>query len=204
MPELPDEPEEPEEPQYTGLLELPYLTADGLLSVDSVFPFSGMNPDDGMEEGTDLAAIMVTNVSDSHLTRGELTVTMADGVVASFLVQDLPAGKSALVCDRRSTVLKDPELCTDIVCEAEFADEDVLRTDELFYVLDGMEITLTNLTAETLTGIEVYCHTVLDASYLGGCVYRYPVDVLPAGQSTTILALDCFLGAEVVRITAGG
>ena len=67
---------------------------------------------------------------------------------------------------------------------------------------EGISVTLTNLTDEDLAGLTVYCHCLFDGTYFGGSTYAYPVDGIPAGESVTIQAEECYLGeAAVVRVT---
>ena len=48
-------------------LELPYQFDDGKLEMKSIFSYAGPNPDNNAEEGDNIAAIQMTNCSDTYL-----------------------------------------------------------------------------------------------------------------------------------------
>ena len=53
-------------------LELPYQFDDGKLEMKSIFSYAGPNPDNNAEEGDNIAAIQMTNCSDtSHPRRSQ-------------------------------------------------------------------------------------------------------------------------------------
>ena len=73
--------------------------------------------------------------------------------------------------------------------------------DKVQVSAEEMNVTLTNVSGQTLTGLEVRCHNILDGAYFGGTSYAYPVAEIPAGGSTTVFAPDCVLGeAATVRV----
>ena len=70
--------------------------------------------------------------------------------------------------------------------------------------VDGIAVTLYNVSGRDLTDLRVVCHGLLDGSCFGGTTYIYDVASLPAGAATVINAVDCILGeARVVRVGIG-
>lgn len=182
--------------------EFPQTLEDGKLELISLFQFSGINPDCGNREGTDIAAVQVKNVSASYLVEASLTMKLEDGTELNFVITNLPAGKSAMVFSTNNTSIGKTVACTEITSSATFDSTVVTVPDQLSVSVEGMSITLTNMTGEKLTNIDVYCRSLLNEEYFGGITYRYTVTELPAYGSATIEARDCILGvAEVVRVT---
>lgn len=185
-------------------LALPYFLEDGKLRIDSIFQFSGMNPDRQDEWAEDVAAIQLTNTSDEHLSSLTLTVVTTEGTAVSFQVSDIPPGVSALVMSPDNALLENNPDCAQILCEAVFLPQVPLATDQLLITVMGTEITVENISGDDLTDITLYCHSMLDQSCYGGTVSLYEIDSLPAGESTVVSAWDCVLGmVEVVRIEIG-
>lgn len=172
--------------------------------MDSLFQYSGYNPDCGDEMGEDIASLVITNRSEEHLAEARLTVTLADGKELAFEVRDLPAGQTvwAFAKDNSAYVLSN--FCTAIAGTTQFEQSTPLMADRLSAAVQETEVTLTNNSAEAIAGVTVYCHTVFEDVYFGGTAYAYAAGDIPAGGSATVSAVDCYLGeAAVVRIGAG-
>ena len=185
-------------------LSLPYALEDGKLTVDTLFQFSGLNPDRQDEEAENVAAIQLTNTSQEHLAVVNITVTTTDGTTAAFTAYDIPSGMSAMVICTDNTVISNGAACAQITCDAVFASESPLAADKLAISVEGTEITVENISGEDLAQITVYCHSMLDESSYGGITYPYVIDSLPAGESTVVNAWECILGlAKVVRVEIG-
>lgn len=179
----------------------PLALEDGRLEIDSLFPFSGINPDCGNQEGTDIAAIQLKNVSGSYLTEAKITLTLADGGQVNFAVMDLAAGKSVMAFSTENLSIPAGAVCVDAECSAVFDDTAVTMPEEVSVSVSGVTITLTNTSDENLSQVVVYCRSALGEDPFGGITYQYVVTGLPAGESTTVEASDCIMGmAEVVRV----
>ena len=63
---------EPTVPPTEPLLRFPVLLEDGMLTVQSIFSFTGMNPDAELQFGESIAGLQLANTSDLHLTAAEL------------------------------------------------------------------------------------------------------------------------------------
>ena len=96
---FPTEPEQtaPTEPPETIPELFPMELEGGCLTVHSLFPYSGMNPDAGLEFGENIAGLQLTNTSDEHISLAELTAVLDDGTELCFRVEDLPPGMSAML-----------------------------------------------------------------------------------------------------------
>ena len=183
-------------------VSFPCQLAENSLSVTSLFQYSGDNPDCGGQAGEEIASLAVTNQSENHLASAKLTAKLADGTKRVFQLADIPAGQTVWVFAQDNGSFTSSNTCKELKCEASFAEEPPLLTEQVAVETEGISVTLTNLTNEDLAGLTVYCHCLFDGTYFGGLTYAYPVDGIPAGESVTIQAEECYLGeAAVVRVT---
>ena len=202
---FPTEFEAPEETkQVETIPELfPMELEGGRLTVHSLFPYSGMNPDAGLSFGENIAGLQLTNTSDEHISLAELTAVLDDGTELCFRVEDLPPGMSAMLFEPEGRTLDGDRYCVDLYGFAEF-EEDPLQSELVAVSVDGIAVTLYNVSGRDLTDLRVACHGLLDGSCFGGITYIYDVASLPAGAVTVIQAVDCILGeARVVRVEIG-
>ena len=183
-------------------VSFPCLLAEDSLSVTSLFQYSGDNPDCGGQAGEEIASLAVTNQSEKYLASAKLTAKLADGTKRVFQLADIPAGQTVWVFAQDNGSFTSSNTCKELKCEASFAEEPPFLADQVAVEAEGISVTLTNLTDEDLAGLTVYCHCLFDGTYFGGLTYAYPVDGIPAGESVTIQAEECYLGeAAVVRVT---
>lgn len=180
----------------------PCALEDNKLSVVSLFPYSGINPDNGDEIGEDIASLEVTNRSGQYLASAQLTARLSDGTELSFQIQDLPAGEKVWVFEKDSSAFAGGAECEALRAETEFLQDEPLLPDQVMVETEGTAVTLTNLQDEPLTGLRVWCRCLFDGVYFGGTAYAYPVEEIPAGESVTLQAEECYLGeAAVVRVS---
>lgn len=188
-----------EEPVPT--VAFPLLVDDGNLEINSLFQFTGINPDCGNQEGTDIASIVLKNVSGMYLAEANISLTLLDGTQLNFKVTELPAGESAMAFSTENLSIPADAVCLSAGCETSYDPTAVTDSDQVTASADGIRITLTNVSGQAISQIVVYCRDLLGDDYFGGTTYSYTVTDLPAGESTTVEATDCVLGmAEVVRI----
>ena len=202
---FPTEPEEtiPTAPPETIPELFPMELEDGRLTVHSLFPYSGMNPDAGLSFGENIAGLQLTNTSDEHISLAELTAVLDDGTELCFRVEDLPPGMSAMLFEPEGRTLDGDRYCVDLYGFAEF-EEDPMQSELVAVSVDGIAVTVYNVSGRDLTDLRVACHGLLDGSCFGGTTYIYDVASLPAGAATVINAVDCILGeARVVRVEIG-
>ena len=182
-------------------LEYPLVLENGGLQIENLFQYEGMNPDCDYEEGKDVASAMLKNTSDAYLEEAKITLTLIDGTVVNFAVNDLPAGKTVMVFDTANTSVEADALCADASCEAKWNPDVIPLPEEIGLTVDGVAVTVTNNTGRDISELVVYCRCPLDEDYFGGIAYLYTINDLPANESTTVDAWDCLLGmAEVVRV----
>lgn len=185
----------------TGAVSFPLLLEDGKLEIEQIFQFDGLNPDCGYQEGKNIAAITVTNRSDTYLASADVSMISADGEVLHFAVTDLPVGKSVMAFSLENASSEPDTAYGDVICKATF-DADASMNDDKFSVsADGTTIILQNKTSTEIQDIAVYCRSTLGDQYFGGITHTYTVNNLPAYGTAELDAVDCILGfAEVVRI----
>ena len=180
-------------------LTFPIALENGNLTVNSVFSYTGINPDSGNQEGDDLATIMLKNTSEAYLEQAVIRATLLDGTECTFVVTDLPAGKSTMAFATGNEALAQENSCVSLSCEASFTELE--PWDQLSVSTVGTTVTLQNNSDKDLTNIDVYCRDVFGESYFGGITYKQTISNLPANQSATVDVTDSLLGmVEVVRI----
>lgn len=189
-------------PESIEAVAFPLLIEEGKLEIESIIQYDGLNPDCGNQEGNDIAAITVRNVSDVYVESAEISMTTNNGDIITFMITDLPAGETVFAFSQENTLVKADTVYGDVICEAVFDADANMSENQLAVSVDGTVITLQNKTNESLSNIVVYCHSTLGDQYFGGITYTYSLQTLPANGSAEVDAVDCILGlAEVVRIT---
>ena len=182
-------------------VSFPFMVADGKLEIESAFQYDGLNPDCENQEGYNIAAITVKNLSETYLTHADITMTTSTGDVLRFVVTDVPAGKMAMAFAVDNASVESDTAYSDVVCEAAFDADASMNEDKITVAVEGIQVILANNTDEQIDEIVVYCRSTLGDQYFGGITYMYTVNNLPAGGTAEVMALDCILGlAEVVRI----
>lgn len=202
---VPTGPEPTQTPTSAGRELFPLELEGGRLIAQSLFRFSGMNPDCDDLFGEDIAGLQMTNTSDEHMAFAEVTVILTEGKTLTFRAEDVPPGGTVMAFCLEHESVTDPDSCEEAFGYAEFCSGDMLLSDQLEITVEGARITLRNLSGEDLTDLKVICHGLLDGSLFGGSTYQYHVSTLPAGASADVYAVDCILGmTEVVRVVRGG
>ena len=185
--------------EIINVVTFPTTLDDGNIEIESLFQFDGVNPDGGKQDVTDVAAIVLNNVSDQHLTKATVTATLGNGTAVDFVITDLPAGTSVTAFSVDNNKMFATDVCVDVTVEAAY--ESAPGHEGVDVSAEGMAITLKNTTSEALSNIIVYYRDVFDDRYFGGKTYQYTIEHLPAGESTTVMAEESLLGMiEVVRV----
>lgn len=191
---------EAEEIQEKQGIEFPYEMEDGKLVVNSLFQSSIENPDCNQEMGEDVASVEITNQSDVFCASVEVTAIMSDGTEIPFSATNIPAGKTIWAFASDNASIGQDAVCAKIKSTAVFR-EPSLMEDQLSVEVNDTVITIQNLTQNEITDLTVCCHCLFEEVYFGGLTYNYPVESIPAGESVTVEAVDCYMGtAEVVGI----
>lgn len=195
---LQEQEESPEE-QAEDYVSFPVILEEGKLEVESLFQFSGINPDADKQEATDVAAIVLKNVSEEYLKTAKIHIVLDNGTEHDFWIQDLPAGKAVTAFATENGVLPAETSCQSLDAEVVFAD--VQNEAGVEVSVDGMTITLENVSGEDLYGIDVYYRDVFNDKYFGGITYKNTIEKMAAGESVMFTAVDTTLGIiEVIRI----
>lgn len=178
----------------------PYELEDGKLVVESLFQYSGFNPDCGDEEGENIASLEIVNSSDEFCKLVEITVVMQDGTEIPFKATNIPAGKKVWMFASDNQSIDQKSVCKEIIGEAQFGEASMMEKQIGFNVEDTA-IKLQNLTKDEITDFSVDCHCLFEDVYFGGVTYSYFVKSIPSGETITIDANDCYMGtAEIVVI----
>ncbi|MEO2239526.1 hypothetical protein ABE547_09970 [Dorea sp. YH-dor226] len=183
-------------------ISFPYALDEERLLVNSLFQSSIENPDCDNEYADDIASLEIVNQSGKYLESAEITVHMSDDTELHMSVADVPSEQKVWVFDNQNQVLSSDATCISIECDAKYLDEVPLMKDQVVVEVNETTVTLLNQSEETLSGLTVECHCIIDGVYYGGLTYSYPAeDIMPNG-SVVIEAEDCFLGtADVVRLS---
>lgn len=194
-------PESTEEAIAKNAMVFPYELEDGII-VESLFQFTGSNPDNEGQEGENIASLTVKNESGKFVKLADITVELESGEALEFQIKNIPSGSVVTVFEKNNKIFQLTDVCTDVTAETEL-EKDAGEMMELFQISENeTTVVLTNVSGEKLENVVVHCHCALDDMYFGGLTYDYPVESIEAGESVTIDALDCYLGeADVAAIS---
>lgn len=191
---------EPEETKITIYSQMPFLFEDGKLEIESIFQYTGLNPDAGWQDGVNTGAVVLTNRSDEYLETLNLEITLSDGTVLHYLICDIPAGKTVWAFDYENTAYAGDILLENVQYTASFRENSRITSDMITVSVDGMEIALTNVSGKDLHNLEMRCHSISGDVYFCGNSYTYQVDQIAAGETVVLIAEDCVFGDAEVAI----
>lgn len=195
-----EEPADTAEEDDTGL-EFPYKLDHNRLRIDSLFQYSGVNPDAQLENGDDIASIQLKNISDQYLESAEISVELDNGTAFSFTVQDIPAGKSVTAFDTANTSYDGNAGVAYIEAQASYNADASVNEDACAITKDDQGVHLQNISGDTLNNIQVKYHSILDDMYFGGLSYTATVDSLAVDQTTDVDTSEDMLGdVEIVSV----
>lgn len=184
----------------TGL-EFPYKLDHNRLRIDSLFQYSGVNPDAQLENGDDIASIQLKNISDQYLESAEISVELDNGTAFSFTLQDIPAGKSVTAFDTANTSYDGNAGVAYIEAQASYNADASVNEDACAITKDDQGVHLQNISGDTLNNIQVKYHSILDDMYFGGLSYTATVDSLAVDQTTDVDTSEDMLGdVEIVSV----
>ena len=199
--EATEEDEEDAEETDEGLA-FPYLLEEEQIQVDSLFQYSGINPDAENAECEDVAAIQMKNNSEQYLESAEVSVELTDGTAYSFVVQDIPAGKSVIAFESGNTSYDGKTGVAFIEAKTTYSSEAGVKEDEVKVTSDDNGVQISNISGDAIGTMKVKYHCVMDDMYFGGISSETEVDGLAAGESTAVDTSESILGdADVVSIT---
>lgn len=187
-----------QEPEETVVF--PAVLEEGQITIESLFPFSGVNPDADNQDATDVASIVLINTSGRYLREATVNVTLADGRVLTFALQDIPAGASVMAFSVTNDVLRETDVCAAITVKTVF--EDISKPEGLEISVDGMMITVKNTSSKKLNNLDVYYRDVFGERYFGGKAYIHSIENLSAGETVTFTAENSLLGVVDVVCAA--
>lgn len=183
-------------------LVFPYRLDDGKLEVESVFRYSGINPDCEDEEGEDIGAVQIKNCSEEYLESAEFAITTRDGTKLIFTITDLPAGSIVMAFEVENKEFSAGQTVEKIEANTSYSSDASMHKETVEIFGDDSEIGLKNVSAETIQNMTLTYRCILDGVYFGGKSYQKNVEALGAGESITLDASECYLGeASVIKIS---
>ena len=184
-------------------LSMPCELLPNGVTLESVFRYSGLNPDCDDENGDEIGGIILKNQSDQQINTLDLEVQTSENEILHFHVENLPVGETAWAFERDNKRFPSDDYVTNAVAYADFVEGPAIL-EGVTWESDYTEVTLTNNSGKDLTNLTVVCRCQLEDASFGGIAYEYTLDSLANGESAVISADDCYLGdAAVVRIVAG-
>lgn len=183
-------------------LKFPYMLDNDQLQIDSLFQYSGVNPDAQNENSEDIASIQMTNNSAEYLETAEISVELTDGTIFSFEVQDIPAGKSVMAFDTTNAAYDGKTGVAFMDAKTTYSSDAGLKEEVVKITSDDNGIQLENISGEELGNMKVKYHCVLDDMYFGGISSETELAGIAAGEKAALDTSESILGdAEVVSIT---
>ena len=181
-------------------LEFPYEFEEEKLSMESLFQYSGINPDAQNEECEDTASIQLKNTSDRYLESAEISVELTDGTEFSFVIQDIPAGRSVMAFDTANNGYDGKTGVAFVDAKINWS-EASMNEESIKTVADENGTQITNMTDETIEALSVKYHGVLDEMYFGGGSFTTEISEIGSGETTAVNTSESILGeAEVVCV----
>lgn len=182
-------------------IAFPYELDDGKLIIDTLFQYSGLNPDCSDEEDENIGAIQLINDSEQYVESSEIMVLLGDGTMLDFIVEDIPSGSTVMAFDVNNTAFEEQQEVLEISADVSYAEGNVLYEDKMTVSVEENGIYLSNQSENSIQNITVRYHCDMDEVYFGGKSYKKQVNLLGVGESTMLSAEECYFGkATVVRI----
>lgn len=177
---------------------LPYLLADNRLVIESLYQYSGLNPDCYWQDGTNIGAIVLLNRSEKYVDSITLKITLSDGTVLNFAASDVPGGSTFWLHDTANTAYDGSAVIMDVEYELNYDSGWRALDSNVQLAVEGTTVNVTNQSAEALQNVEVICHNELEGIYFGGASFVYKLDSVAPGETAQVLAEDCILGSAGV------
>lgn len=200
--EPPVKPTVPPEPTETGrvLVTFPYVIPDTELVIRYVDSYSGIFIEDGSDvEANGITAMVVTNLSNTHIEYANISLTR-NGKVLAFSLSALPAGATMVVQEANATAYTDGEYY-DCVCEV--AEIETLEMSESLLRVEEDEngaLVVTNLTDKTIPTIRIFYKFYMSDEdvYVGGITYTAKIQDLGGGASCVVSPSHYLAGGSQV------
>lgn len=173
-----------------GMEKSTIMLADENLTVEAIGSYSGNFLEDGSDEPiVNVAAMLITNNSDSMLQIAQITFQVNDLETAEFKVTNLPAGTSVLVLESNKREYREEDSYTYGETASGYMEQPTLEEDKFELITEMGKITLKNKTDQAYEQVYVYYKYVqIGGAYLGGITYRTPFENVPAGGEVEAVA----------------
>ena len=162
--------------------------------------YSGEYVEDGShEQVSGVAAMLVTNPTDRFLDLATVTYAVGD-TTATLKITGLPPGGTAWVLEENRLRLEDGWEFTYEDSTYTFRSDAIRQTDMLTVERDGENLTVTNVSDDTLQNVCLYYKVKhSDGNYLGGITYMLDFGTLEPGGGATKQSGHFGPEAEIVR-----
>lgn len=144
-----------------------------------------------LEDGTDeemagITALVLENTGNTGLRQTSIVV-IKDGQSLNFEASFIPPNSTVLVLEKNRFPYAGPEMDS-CYCLTAIPEEFDCADDQIAIKEEGMGLTVTNLTAEEMTGIRLHYkqYYAQEALYLGGITYSTEIYCLLPGESRSI------------------
>ena len=185
-------------------VSLPHTMGNATLQVIAVGRYSGYFTEDGSYDAvTDIAALVVQNVSSKFIRSATVTAVTNGGKECRFPLTSLPAGRSVLVLESGKSVIAEDEkinaLATGVV---ETVDAAELHTDKLEITFSGGNFNVKNLTDKKFSAVYIRYKSYTSGNvYMGGVTYSATVDNLDAFSEKQCKPLNFYKGySEIMMV----
>lgn len=173
------------------------------IAIRSVGMYTGVFIEDGSDEVvSNVAALLVVNLSDEMLQIAIIEFEVAEGETATFQVTNLPSGCATLVMEQNAREYSSDD-------DYSFAEVSTgFITQELYsdiFSISGEDGTLylTNNSDETYDVVYVYYKYVQTGGlYLGGITYRTPFEDVEPGETVEALAAHYFINSSLLTLVS--
>lgn len=195
-PEVREEPQSVVSEQRPEGVEFPMKLDKERLEVSSAFEYSGINPDCENAYSESIGAIQLQNISGEYLKWAEIAVTLEDGSQLEFVAEDIPAGAIVFAYELQNKGYDGSQKITEVKAETFY--EESADKEAISYSVEGIDITVENVSGENLDNVTLNYHCTIDGIYFGGKSYKVTLDELKTGESKVVSATECYLGDVAV------
>lgn len=172
--------------------------------MDSLFQFTGTNPDCNNEECEDTGAIQLKNCSEKYLQYADIKVELSDETKLEFHVEDIPSEQSVLAFEVKNQSYDGQAKIIKITAKTSYMENASRKEDAVSIAGDVSGIHITNISSEELKNMVIKYHCYMDDIFFGGTAYEGFVESLAAGEEIVLETPECYLGeATVTQIQLG-
>lgn len=181
-------------------ITFPYIFEDNKLEITNLITFDGPNIDNNNQEGENIAALQLKNISNEYLENLTITLKMENKQEYSFVIEELPANETVLALEVNNKQYDMNNMCKSLSYKSKFNKNEIVQP--LDVTINGAAMLIKNTTSKTYKNITVNYHCLTDEFYFGGKSYSITIPELLSGQEYSYDDSNCWMGTpKVVRIS---